>query len=622
MIYLISRNKTLFNSDNYRQISFEDAMKILSPLSLIQLDSETSGLDCHTKKLLTLQLGNKDNQIVFDWATLTEDEKKEIKKLLEDPKKTYLGWNLSFDLTFLYVQGIYPKKIIDGMILEKLIFLGYPPILNNDLYDNQFGYEKVIDEGKIKYWEISYSLKAAAMRWCGIDIDKTVRGQIIEKGLTEDVIIYAAGDVMWIEDIYNKQYEELTKQDLHKAAQFECEFVKCVAYTKYCGIHLDRERWEQKMKKDKEDLESALNELNEYVVGLYNEDEKTYKKFVKFVQPDLFGFTKPGYTCAVNWNSPKDIIPLFETIGISVNTFDKKTKREKKSIEEKQIAPQADKFPIIPIFLKYQGASKLVSTYGDNWLKAINPKTGRIHLELHSIGTDTSRMSSGGGVYKLNAQNLPHDEGTRSCFTAEKGNVWISCDYSGQESAITASVSGDKKMIEILSSGGDLHSEVARSCWPDVLGGYSDKEIKEKFNKTYRFNAKGVEFGIFYGGDAHTLKANKGFKLKEAERIYNNFMRAFPGIKKYQDYCRKEVMDKGYILMNPVLRHRAHIYDATWQKRMQEKLKDREFMDYYWEIKKSSPYCDTVQEVKKFNLRKSASERQSINYRMNVCDLR
>ena len=41
------------------------------------------------------------------------------------------------------------------------------------------------------------------------------------------------------------------------------------------------------------------------------------------------------------------------------------------------------------------------------------------------------RVSSGGGPYKLNQQNLPNDSITRGCFTAEKGNVWLSCDYSG-----------------------------------------------------------------------------------------------------------------------------------------------------------------------------------------------
>lgn len=616
MIFLVSKNKGLFSPKKYKQIAFSDSMDILNPLSLIQLDTETLGLDCHTKALLTIQLGNKDNQIVFDWTTLSKEEKEQLKILLEDPNKTYLAWNSSFDLTFLYVQGIYPKNILDGMIIDKLIFLGYPPVLATDQYDGQFGYKHEIDAKGKDYWELSYSLKASAERWCGINIDKSVRGQIIDQGLTEEVVVYAANDVKYLEDIYNAQMVEVKKQNLEKAVKFECEVIKSIAYTKYCGIHMDATKWEAKMKRDSDNLNKAINDLNQYVVDLYKQDSKLYKPFVKWVDKDLFGFVDEGYNCIINWSSSKQVIPLFNILGIKTKTFDKKTRKEKESIEANILLPQAEDFPIISLFLKYQGASKLVSTYGENWLKAINPKTGRIHLELYSIGTDTCRMSSGGGLYKLNAQNLPHDEDTRACFTAEEGNVWISCDYSGQESAITASTANDKKMIEILSSGGDLHSEVARSCWPDILGQYSDKEIKEKFNKTYRFNAKGVEFGVFYGGDAHTLMANKGFKKEEAERIYNNFMKSFPGIRVYQDYCRKEVMRKGYILMNPILGHRAHIYDEKWMKEMQEKMNDKEFMSYYWQMKRESPYCDTVQEVKRFNLRKSSSERQSINYRI------
>lgn len=670
MIYLVSRNKTLFSPERYKQVDFDYAMSILEPLRTVQFDTETMGLDAHTKALLTVQLGNKQNQVVFDWTTLTDKERKCLKEYFES-ERIFLGWNLMFDLGFLYVNGIWPKHLWDGMIAEKLIFLGYPPALSTELYNELqlFGYTPVIDDrtGEIKYYELSYSLAATAMRRCNINIDKTVRGKIIDEGLTEDVIVYAAGDVMWLEDVKEAQDKELDRQDLQKAMAFECEFIKSLAYAKHCGVHLDKNKWFDKMKKDLERLRVAEENLNNWVVdwennsssGKYSvkyvevggrnawavKDEvsklhrdgytrfpsedhsvlgikyEAYRKVIKNkytkvdTQGDLFsGFdTKPK--CIINWSSSKQVIPLFEELGIKVNTFDKKTKREKKSVEEKQLAPQANEFPIIPLYLEYQGASKVVSTYGDNWLKAINPKTGRIHVELHSIGTDTARVSSGGGVYKLNLQNLPHDEETRSCFTAENGNVWISCDYSGQESAITASVAKDEKMIEILSSGGDLHSEVAKSCWPDLLGSLTDKEVKSQY-KEYRQNAKGVEFGIFYGGDAHTLKANKGFELKEAERIYNNFMQAFPGIKRYQDYCRKDVMEKGYILMNPVVGHRAHIFDYDSLKKTMDKMGDREFMNYYWEMRKDSPSCDTVQSVKKFNMRKSASERQAINYRI------
>lgn len=93
-------------------------------------------------------------------------------------------------------------------------------------------------------------------------------------------------------------------------------------------------------------------------------------------------------------------------------------------------------------------------------------------------------------------------------------------------------------------------------------------------------------------------------------------MKGFPGLRDYQEYCRKAVMRDGYILMNPILGHRAHIFDAEWLFKMQEKFKDPEFWEYYREMKKEAPGCSTVQDVKKYFNRKSASEKQSINYRI------
>ena len=630
-------------------------MSILIPLKEVQLDTETMGLDCHTKELLTLQLGCTENQVVFDWTTLTLDERKILKEYLESDR-LFIGHNLMFDLTFLYKQDIWPNHIYDTMIAEQLIYLGYPRVLSAKLVSElnlsvpQYEYVQK-DEKSEPHYELYYSLQATAKRRINTNIDKTVRGKIINEGLTEDVVAYAGGDVMWLEKIKDAQKIELDKQELSKALLFECEFIKSLAYVKYCGVHLDPNKWKAKMEADNQELQKALEELNQFVIDLDNagyiyryvsskkELEKvTALKFERYPQKDtnlecwrknikgifvhlnrqgsLFEeFDDTGIQCNINWSSSTQVIKLFKLLGIQVKTFDKKSKKEKESIEKDLIAPQAKDFPIIPIFLRYQAASKLVSTYGQNWLNAINPKTGRIHVELHSIGTDTSRLSSGGGPYKLNQQNLPRDAITRACFTAEKGNKWISCDYSGQESCITASVSKDTKMCEILNNGGDIHSEVAKACWPELLGNLTDDEVKTNY-KSYRQDAKGVEFGIFYGGDDNTLVANKGFAKDKAKTIYDNFMKTFSGIRDYQDYCRKVVMEKGYILMNPVCGHRAHIFDMEWLLKMQEQFKESGFWQYYNEMKRTSPYCDTVQNVKRYFRRKSDSERQSINYRI------
>lgn len=468
MIYLVSRNKALFSPLKYKDIPFEEALNILNPLKEVQLDSETTGLDCHTKALLTLQLGCTEFQVVFDWATLGKEERRKLREYLESDR-LFIGHNLMFDLTFLYKQDIWPNNIYDTMIAEQLIYLGYPRSISYELWSElgiEFpGYEYIDKNDKglpleKPYWELSYSLKATAKRRINIDIDKTVRGKIINEGLTEDVVEYAGGDVMWLEKIKEAQFIELEKQELTNAVTFECEFVKSLAYVKYCGVHLDPIKWQDKMNNDQKNLDKALEELNEFVCKLdeqgyiyrYATSKKELEKLIalkfercpekdaeyecwkynikgKFAhintQLSLFEeFDDTGPKCDINWSSSQQVIKLFELLGIQVKTFDKKTKKEKKSIEEKLIAPQAKDFPIISIFLRYQSATKVVSTYGQNWLNAINPQTGRIHVELHSIGTDTSRVSSGGGPYKLNQQNLRIGRHNDASYYENYVNCW------------------------------------------------------------------------------------------------------------------------------------------------------------------------------------------------------
>lgn len=645
MIYLVSHNKSLFQTDKYIEATMEQAMSVLLPLKLCQLDTETKGLDCHTKALLTIQLGNKDNQVVIDWTTLTPREKQIVKNYLESDR-LFLGWNLMFDLTFLYVQGIYPKHIWDGMIVEQLLYLGYPAQMR----------EK--------------SLKAAAWNYLNINIDKTVRGKIINDGLTTEVVIYAAGDVTYIEDIKEKQDIEVEKQGMKLAVELECEFVKSLAYFKYCGVHLDITKWKAKMAKDQAKLDKAISKLNAWVVAwdkenphngydiqypelkypryssdypnevkrlikdgykrfpqedLQTPDGKVdaYKKVIKnqFTQIDTQGDLFTGFDtepkCVVNWSSQKQVIPLFELLGINVETFDKKTKQKKKSIEANVLKPQKNDFPIIPIFLEYQEAAKVVSTYGQNWLNAINPKTGRIHADFHSIGTDTARVSSGGGVWKLNMQNLPHDPETRACFTSEEGNAWLSADYQSQESRIIASVSKDEKMIDLFEHGcGDVHSLVAYMSYPNIIPRDTKIEDIKKLYHNWRQKAKSIEFAINYGGDYNTISKNDGIPVEEAKEIYDNFMEGFPGIKRYQDYCRAAVMRDGYILLNPLTGHRAHIYDAEELQETRSKMQEPGFWEYYQNARRRNPQDEIVQEVKHYMQRKAASEKQSINYRI------
>ena len=129
----------------------------------------------------------------------------------------------------------------------------------------------------------------------------------------------------------------------------------------------------------------------------------------------------------------------------------------KDSIDAKSLKPQKDKCSLIPLYLEYKEAVKVTSTYGENFLKQINPVSGRIHTNYQQMGADTTRLTSGGKdktskIEYINLLNLPANAETRACFVAENGNKWISIDYSGQETYLMASIANDKAIIEELTN--------------------------------------------------------------------------------------------------------------------------------------------------------------------------
>lgn len=579
MIYLVTKQQSLWTSDRYKVISAEEALELLAPLSVVELDTETMGLDPYTKELLTVQLGCAEFQVVIDCTSVDIHL---FKEYMENPQRMFLGWNIKFDLKFLYHQRIVPLRVYDGYLAEKLLWLGYPAGMHE------------------------MSLKAASINYLGVDMDKSVRGKIIQTGLTEDVIVYAAGDVSYLGKIRDKQLIELEKKGLLKAIDFENEFVKCLAYIEYCGAKLDVDKWKIKMATDLNNLEKYEAELNEWV----EESEYSSKYCSVNIQGDLFnGFdTKPR--CHINWTSSQQVIPLFEELGLNLKVLDKKTKHYKKSVDIKVVEPQASKSPLIPIYIKYKKAAIIVNTFGQKFLNLINPVTDRIHANFNQLGTDTGRLSS----TEPNLQNLPHDAQTRACFVSDKGNRWISADYSGQESYLMASMANDEAMLdELINGSGDLHSLTAKMVFQQIPRDMPLKDIKKNF-KDLRQEAKGYEFCFNYGGQDSTLIRNYGLDAKRAKEIYENYMSGFAGLKRYQDFRRVDVMRKGYILLSKITGHKAYIYDYDELKMQMEKQDDPDFWAYYREMKQENPECDTVQGVRRLARRKAESEKQSINY--------
>lgn len=304
-----------------------------------------------------------ENQIVVDTTTVSPLLYKDI---LESKK--LLGQNIKFDLQFLYNYGIIPRNVYDTMIVEQLLHLGYPSSV------------------------ISYSLSSIAARRLNINIDKTVRGEIIWRGLDEEVIKYAAGDVTYLGDIANSQLKDIKKQDLKKAVQVECNFIPAIAYLEWCGIHLDANKWKEKMKKDKENLEKAKKALDDFIIN----DER-FKKYIYINnQGSLFDGFDLTPKCTINWSSSPQVVKIAKELGFNTEVKDKKTGEDKDSVLEKHLKTQKginDEF--LKLYFDYQEYAKVVSSFGQGHLNAINPITDRIHTTYRQLGARSGRMSCG-----------------------------------------------------------------------------------------------------------------------------------------------------------------------------------------------------------------------------------
>ena len=603
MIYLVTGNQQLFKSEFYEIISAEKSLEILKTWDLVQFDTETSGRDPHVCKILCAQFGNRAAgiQIVVDTLTINILLYKEI---LET--KLLIGHNLKFDIQFLYNHGIIPTLVWDTMVIEQVLHLGF---------DNKF---------------FHYSLQAVAERRLNIDIDKTTRGEIIWRGLDDKVVLYAAGDVVHLEDIRDQQINDCLEKTCSKAAQIENAFVPVIAYLEWCGIRLNIHKWQMKMRDNEQKRDEALKQLNQWVVNYYKSHggtvdgyieiehtvsekfgdqtvyhdipkgvtgkEKVYeetivdpllkipytRRYIKYLkscdyitidnQGDLFSGFDLEPKCCINWASAKQTIPFFQMLGFKTETKDKKTGEIKDSVVEKVLAKQkgiADDF--LKLYFAYKEKFKDCSTYGQNYIDAINPNTDRIHTTFWQLGAASGRMSCGSrntntdlarlkGIVPsrckyVQLQNLPSDEITRSAFIPKEGNLMTACDYAALESRLGADIYNDEAMLkEYLEGSGDIHSLVAKACFPKELEGIPVSEIKSK-RPDLRKKAKAPEFACQFGGGAGAISDALGITKEEARVIYNNYLNGFKGITEFKKKGSAFVRTNGYVL---ICKHTGH----------------------------------------------------------------
>jgi DNA polymerase-1 len=546
MIFYLTREKRLFQ--DLEGIEVTDNIQIVFDYFKnkreVGFDSETQGFDPYTDKILLYQLGDYENQFVIEQASFPVET---VKPILEDESKTILMQNAKFDLRFLYKNKVIPVNIYDTFLAEAVLFTGIKSARK--------------------------SLAHLAKKYCDVELDKSIRRVIHYEGASSRVIKYAADDTKYLIPIKRQQTTELLRWDLQRALDLDNMFVRVLAYIEFCGIYLNEKLWKAKMLKDKNTYEALKTSLDDWIVG---------NNLTDFINPQLDLFN-PGRSCSINWASSKQVIPLMQSLGVDTKIPDEKTGKLKDSVDTKVLKKQQDSSELVGMYLSFKAAEKRVSTYGQNFLDVINPVTGRIHSSFTQI-LNTGRMSSGGkqgDTSTVNVQNIPSEKETRSCFT----NQWdhttlVNGDYSSMESVVFTNWSKEPGLIKFYQDDlGDMHAYIASKIFKD-LKDLDLKKIKE-LHPDKRQIAKTAGFAIIFGGEGPTIAENVNIPIEEGDKIYNDYIKAFPKFKEYANKVLRDALDKGYILFNNISGRKAFIEYFKDFKSLEKDVQAKGFWDRY-----------------------------------------
>lgn len=203
---------------------------------------------------------------------------------------------------------------------------------------------------------------------------------------------------------------------------------------------------------------------------------------------------------------------------------------------------EAHKHPVIPLVLEFRKYRTRHSTFIKGVLEKYGTTHGKgfyIHPSYRTDVVETFRLSS----QAPNGQNIPRKDNDDPVLTVKRqfisrfvGGSILEADQSQIEIRTAAWVSKDKKMLEAIESGEDIHYAMAAimlgkrippkgeedTCDPAKFVTVEDRQV-----------CKARTFLILYGGGAAKLSKDLKISRRAAQRLIDDYFETFTGLRDY-----------------------------------------------------------------------------------------
>jgi DNA polymerase I-like protein with 3'-5' exonuclease and polymerase domains len=469
------------------------AVKELEKHKVIAVDTETTGLDPYTSIPLLVQVATPDMCYVFDCSktdiTLLKGvmEDASVLKILQNAKFDYKVLKVAYDIT---INNLFCTMSAERLITARL--------------------------------GAKASLAALSKKYLNIEMKKEIRKQFVadanyvREGFSKEELEYAANDAVILFQIYDQQVIEIMDRGLLEVALLEFKICIVTAEMEIAGCLIDISKW-------KEILKVVLKRRNDRAKILRND-------FLSVVpQIDLFG--EP----VVNLDSPAQILKCLNKLGVRTGAG-----IPLESTDKSFLARLAKKYPVVSHLSNYKKDEVILKRYGEEFLKKINKKTGRLHAGFNPLRAATGRYSSS----EPNLQQIPGFKDKdpvvdfRSCFIAGPGRKMVVADYSQQELRILADASKDPVFANAYKNNEDRHAKTAS----DIFGVPLDKVTKEQRNAS-----KAINFGLIYGAAAKSISDTLNITEEKAVKLIEKYFKSYPKIKPFLNDLAKFGVQNRYI---------------------------------------------------------------------------